>query len=66
MGFSGSGSEMYLEKAFSGLPRPDCPVARSLGTRSVMVEVHPTLEPDLVQFRGERFAEIVREVLDVG
>lgn len=61
--FSGSCSEMYLEKAFSDLPRPDCPVATSLGARSLMVEVHPTLRPDLVQLRAARLAEIADEVL---
>lgn len=61
--FSGSCSEIYLEKAFSDLPRPDCPVARSLGARSLMVEVHPTLRPNLVQLRAERLAEIADQVL---
>lgn len=61
--FSGSCSEMYLEKAFSDLPRADCPVARSLGARSLMVEVHPTLRPDLVRLRAERLAEIADQVL---
>lgn len=62
--FSGSCSEIYLEKAFSGLPHMDCPVSRSLGVRSLMVEVHPTLRPDLLQLRAERLAEIARAVLD--
>ena len=29
-----------------------------------MVEVHPTLRPDLLQLRAERLAEIARAVLD--
>ncbi len=61
--FSGSCSEMYLEQAFEGLPRPDCPVARSLGERSLMVEVHPTLRPDLLQLRAEQLRQICVEVL---
>jgi dTDP-4-amino-4,6-dideoxygalactose transaminase len=61
--FSGSCSEMYLEEAFAALPRPDCPVAHSLGERSLMVEVHPTLRQDLLQLRAEQLAEICREVL---
>ena len=61
--FSGSCSEMYLEQAFSDLPPPDCPVARALGARSLMVEVHPTLQPDLLQLRAEQLADIARQVL---
>ncbi|HEX8263231.1 MAG TPA: DegT/DnrJ/EryC1/StrS aminotransferase family protein [Allosphingosinicella sp.] len=61
--FSGTCSEVYLEKAFDGLPRPDLPVARSLGRRSLMVEVHPTLRPDLLALRAEALADIVKGVL---
>lgn len=61
--FSGSCSEIYLEKAFSDLPRPDCPVSRSLGARSLMVEVHPTLRPELLRLRAQRLAELIRQAL---
>lgn len=61
--FSGGCSEIYLEKAFSDLPRPDCQVARSLGARSLMAEVHPTLDPTLLALRAEHLAEIACEVL---
>ncbi|QNM83976.1 DegT/DnrJ/EryC1/StrS aminotransferase family protein [Sphingomonas sabuli] len=61
--FSGSCSEIYLEQAFADLPRPDCPVSRSLGARSLMVEVHPTLQPDLLERRAARLAEMLRAVL---
>ena len=61
--FSGSCSEMYLEESFSALPRPDCPVARALGSRSLMVEVHPTLRTDLLELRAEQLADIARQVL---
>jgi len=61
--FSGSCSEMYLEKAFADLPRPDCPVARRMGQTSLMVEVHPTLRPDLLERRADRLSAIAREVL---
>ena len=47
--FSGSCSEVYLEKAFSdrGLaPKERLPVARKLGENSLMFLVHPTLEQD--------------------
>jgi len=61
--FSGSCSEMYLEDAFADLPAPDCPVAHELTETSLMVEVHPTLRPDLLKARAERLAHIVRQVL---
>ncbi len=44
--YQGSCSEIYLEKAFAGLPsRPSArlPVARQLGETSLMFLVHPTL-----------------------
>ncbi|HEX8216758.1 MAG TPA: DegT/DnrJ/EryC1/StrS aminotransferase family protein [Allosphingosinicella sp.] len=61
--FSGSCSEVYLEAAFDDLPRPTLPVARRLGETSLMMEVHPTLRPELTRRRAERVAEIAREVL---
>jgi dTDP-4-amino-4,6-dideoxygalactose transaminase len=44
--YSGSCSEIYLEKAFEGTgfrPRKRLPVARELGETSLMFLVHPTL-----------------------
>jgi dTDP-4-amino-4,6-dideoxygalactose transaminase len=64
--FSGSCSEIYREQAFADLPAVDCPVSRSLGARSLMVEVHPTLDPDLLRARAARLSEIVRAVLADG
>jgi dTDP-4-amino-4,6-dideoxygalactose transaminase len=61
--FSGSCSEIYRERAFADLSVADCPVSRSLGARSLMVEVHPTLRPDLLKLRAERLAEIAADVL---
>ena len=61
--FSGSCSEMYLEEAFRDLPTPDCPVARTLTSTSLMVEVHPTLRPDLLERRAELLASICADVL---
>ena len=61
--FSGSCSEIYLEKAFADLPSNDCPISRSLGARSLMVEVHPTLRPDLLELRAEALAAIAAEVI---
>jgi dTDP-4-amino-4,6-dideoxygalactose transaminase len=64
--FSGSCSEIYREGAFAALPHAECPVSRSLGARSLMVEVHPTLRPDLLQLRAERLADIARAILERG
>lgn len=45
--FSGSCSEIYMEKAFSLAARPPArlPIARELGETSLMFLVHPTLVP---------------------
>ena len=61
--FSGSCSEVYLEKTFEKLVQPRLPVARRLGETSLMVEVHPTLRPDLLAARAEAVAAIARSVL---
>ncbi len=61
--FSGSCSEVYLEGAFSDLPKPDLPNARSIGQRSLMLEVHPTLRPELLERRAAALAHIAGEVL---
>jgi dTDP-4-amino-4,6-dideoxygalactose transaminase len=60
--FSGSCSEVYLEKAFDrdGLrPARRLPVARELGQTSLMFMVHPTL----AQKDMEQVAEAVRAVM---
>ena len=44
--FSGSCSEIYLEKAFTGTgfsPTKRLPIARELGETSLMFLIHPTL-----------------------
>jgi dTDP-4-amino-4,6-dideoxygalactose transaminase len=61
--FSGSCSEVYREKAFSDMPVPELPVARELGETSLMVEVHPTLRPELIEQRAEHLAQIAKQVL---
>ena len=46
--YQGSCSEVYLEKAFDGTgwrPAKRLPVARELGETSLMMLVHPTLQP---------------------
>jgi len=60
--FSGSCSEVYLEKAFDGhvsRPRERLPVARELGETSLMFLVHPTLESAHI----DRTADAARNVL---
>ena len=50
--FSGSCSEVYLEKAFDGTgfrPSERLPVAKALGETSLMFLVHPTLEDSHIQ-----------------
>jgi dTDP-4-amino-4,6-dideoxygalactose transaminase len=61
--FSGSCSEIYLEGAFENIAKPDLPVARELGKTSLMLEVHPTLRPDLLRRRAEVLAGIIADVL---
>jgi len=61
--FSGSCSEIYREAAFEGLPHAQCEVAHELGDTSLMVEVHPTLDPELLEQRARRLARIIGETL---
>lgn len=60
--FTGSCSEVYLEKAYTSRgigPSKRLPVAQELGETSLMLMVHPTLSPESVM----RTAEVVLEVL---
>jgi len=60
--FSGSCSEVYLEKAFEGTgfrPEERLPIARFLGESSLMFLVHPTLSPEEIKI----MCSTVREVL---
>jgi dTDP-4-amino-4,6-dideoxygalactose transaminase len=60
--FSGSCSEIYLERAFDGhpgRPRERLPVARELGESSLVLLVHPTLEV----VHMERAIAVTRAVL---
>ena len=66
--FSGSCSEVYLEKAFEGTglrPVNRLPVAKELGEVSLMFLVHPTLEKEhldktcsALEFLADRMAEL--------
>ncbi|GAA0611170.1 DegT/DnrJ/EryC1/StrS aminotransferase family protein [Brevundimonas kwangchunensis] len=60
--YSGSCSEVYLEKAFDGTPwRPASrlPVARNLGETSLMFLVHPTLTPAEIDKTCETIKSVV-------
>ncbi len=59
--FSGSCPEIYREKAFAGLPTPDCPNAVILGETSLMFEIHPTLDQRGLADTASRVADIVME-----
>ena len=58
-GLSGSCPEIYRENAFAGQSFPVLPVARELGDTSIMLPVHPTMEPTDV----DDMIEAVRKVL---
>lgn len=60
--FSGSCSEVYLEKAFDGTPwRPEerLPVAKQLGETSLMFLVHPTLSAEEI----DKTCAVLRKVM---
>ena len=60
--FSGSCSEVYLEKAFDGTgwrPEPRLPVARELGDSSLMFMVHPTLTQAEIDKTCAALAEVM-------
>lgn len=60
--YSGSCSEVYLEKAFDGTgwrPKQRLPVARELGETSLMWLVHPTLTESEIQ----KTANVMKQVL---
>lgn len=62
--FSGSCSEVYLEKAFqdAGLAPPErLPVARELGETSLMFLVHPTLSQDEVALTCSALESVMGE-----
>ena len=60
--FSGSCSEVYLEKAFTDLglgPKERLPVAKTLGETSLMFLVHPTL----TEAEIEKTCSVIRKVM---
>jgi dTDP-4-amino-4,6-dideoxygalactose transaminase len=62
--YSGSCSEVYLEKAFDGTgwrPSERLPIARELGDTSLMFLVHPTLTSDEVG----KTCQVLRDVMNL-
>jgi dTDP-4-amino-4,6-dideoxygalactose transaminase len=64
--FSGSCSEIYLEKAFTEDFRPahPLPVAKELGETGLMFLVHPTLSEDDVTWIAKVAGEVLDEVTE--
>ena len=62
--YSGSSSEIYLEKAFDGTgwrPKKRLPVARELGETSLMFLVHPTLESRHIGKTCQVLTDVMRD-----
>lgn len=62
--FSGSCSEVYLEKAFDNTgwrPRERLPMAKELGETSLMFLVHPTLTEEHIQQTCAVLSEIMEQ-----
>lgn len=59
--YSGSCSEIYLEKAFPDAARPSqrLPVAKQLGETALMFLVHPTLSDDDMHDTADAVAKVL-------
>ena len=60
--FSGSCSEVYLEKAFDNTsyrPKERLPVAKELGETSLMFLVHPTLTEEEIKLTCSVLSEVM-------
>lgn len=66
--FTGSSSEIYLERAFAALGReqPVQPVAHELGATSLLFLVHPTLDPAAVDTMATRLSGVLARALPGG
>ncbi|BAN47718.1 DegT/DnrJ/EryC1/StrS aminotransferase family protein [Metapseudomonas resinovorans] len=65
--YSGSCSEVYLEKAFEGTgwqPVARLPVAQELGETSLMFLVHPTLTESEIQKTCEVLSSVIRDATE--
>lgn len=61
--FSGSCPELYREGAMIDLGVAPLPVAHDLGLRSLLFEVHPTLDHDELEARAERVAALIANAI---
>lgn len=62
--FSGSCSEVYLEKAFDNtayVPKQRLPVAKELGETSLMFLVHPTLTSDEINLTCQVLSDVMHK-----
>lgn len=66
--YTGSCSEVYLEKAFDNTgfrPQQPLPNARALGETSLMFLVHPTLQPEHIQQVCQALETAMRQAVSV-
>ena len=66
--YSGSCSEVYLEKAFDGTgwrPPQRLAVAKALGETSLMFLVHPTLTDEEIEKTGKVVAEVMGHAREI-
>lgn len=66
--YTGSCSEVYLEKAFDGTgfrPEQPLPYARSLGETCLMFLVHPTLQSEHIQQTCQALQTVMRQAVSV-
>lgn len=64
--FSGSCSEVYLEKAFEGTrsrPSSRLPIAKELGETSLMWLVHPTLEREHIDRVSQATIDVLKQAM---
>ena len=62
--FSGSCSEVYLEKAFEGKafrPNKRLPIAKDLGDTSLVFLVHPTLTEEEIEYSAQVATQVLNE-----
>ena len=62
--FSGSCSEVYLEKAFDGTafrPNQRLPIAKDLGETSLVFLVHPTLTVEEIEYTAQVATQVLNE-----
>ena len=64
--FTGTGGEIYLERAFEALGEQQVqPLARELGDSSLMFLVHPTLEDEHMLMMAQRLRPVLEQALSV-